>query len=288
MLSGGYDVYKTFLGPDGKWSKPENLGFPINTPDDDVYYYLSGSSNHAYISSYRDGGFGEKDLYEIIPVESVIFIGTVSEEKTNKVLDNYEMVLQPLTGSMPNAKVVSTITKQGNYNTSVLSANSYSLIIRKDGKDLLTDTLVVPVIDHAADTIRYNIIVPFHSNPADTIPPPVIKPKVYTDNIFFAVKSYSFDPKAKKQLDQFIEYVKQHKEVQAVISGHADETGDDDVNLKLSEDRAKAVYDYLKSHGVPVDRIEICSFGDTKPLGDNTTEEGKALNRRVEIFAELL
>lgn len=285
---GGYDVYKTVLGPDGKWSKPENLGYPINTPDDDVYYYLSGTSNHAYMSSYRDGGFGEKDLYEIIPVESVVIVGTVTEEKTNKVLDKYDMVLQPLSGSMPNAKEATTVTQQGNYNTSVLSANAYLLKISKDGKVLKTDTLKVPIVDHVGDTIRYNLVVPFHGNPADTIPPPVIKPKVYTDNVFFAVKSYAFDAKAKKQLDKFIEYVKQHKEVQAVISGHADESGGDDINQKLSEDRAKAVYDYLKSHGVPVDRIEIRSFGDTKPLGDNTTEAGKALNRRVEIFAELL
>lgn len=285
---GGYDVYKTVLGPDGKWSKPENLGFPINTPDDDVYYYLSGTNSHAYMSSYRDGGFGEKDLYEIIPVESVVYVGLVTEEKTNKVLDNYEILLQPLSGSMPNAKGASTVTQQGYYKTSILSANSYTFIVRKDGKDVWNDTLQVPIIDHPEDTIRYNIVVPFHGNPADTIPPPVIKPKVYNDNIFFAVKSYAFDAKAKKQLDKFIEYVKQHKEVQAIISGHADESGGDDLNKKLSEDRAKAVYDYLKSHGVPVDRIEIRSFGDTKPLGDNTTEAGKALNRRVEIFAELL
>lgn len=284
---GGYDVYKTTMGADGKWSKPENLGYPINTPDDDVYYYLSAVTNHAYISSYRSGGYGEKDLYEITPVESVTIAGSIVEEKTNKPLDGYQIEWVPIQPVF-SAASSSTISSTGSYSSALISANQYIVNVKKEGKVVYLDTLQVPVFDTVGDTLHYPILVPFHGNPADTITPPVIKPKVYTDNVYFAKKSPELDTKTKKQLDIFIAYVKQHKEVQAVISGHADETGGVEFNKKLSEARAQAVYDYLKTNGVPVERIEIRSFGDAKPVGDNTTEEGKALNRRVEIFAELL
>src|SRR5690606_33396347 len=63
---GGLDIFKTELDPETKtWSKPENIGYPINTPDDDIYFVVTGNERYAYYSSFREDGFGEKDIYLI-------------------------------------------------------------------------------------------------------------------------------------------------------------------------------------------------------------------------------
>jgi hypothetical protein len=63
---GGLDIFKTVRDPEtGEWSKPENIGYPINTPDDDIYFVVTGDERYAYYSSYREDGFGEKDIYKI-------------------------------------------------------------------------------------------------------------------------------------------------------------------------------------------------------------------------------
>ncbi len=109
-------------------------------------------------------------------------------------------------------------------------------------------------------------------------------PKVYTlDNVFFDSGKSTLKPESSKELNELSEYMQLKKTLVIEIAGHTDNVGNKDVNQKLSEDRANAVRNYLIKKGVTADRIVAKGYGDTQPIGDNTTDAGKQKNRRTEV-----
>jgi len=291
---GGYDVFKSVMDENGKWSKPENLGYPINTPDDDVYYYRSSVSNRAFLSSYRDGGFGEKDIYEIIPVESVDINGTVLEEKTNKPIQSAAITFIPQEKASKNAIGNTAILKSnGSFAAPLLSNNGYKVVITK-GKDTLSvDTVSVPLFEEKGKVYLKNFYVPFTGNPMDTVTVkkdtvvPVRVPPKKLEVIYFATNSYELGPASKGKLQDIVDFINANPGTFVVIYGFTDGSGSEALNLHLSENRADAIRDYLKSRGIPLERIKQTeAFGAQKPVANNDTEEGKAKNRRVEVTIE--
>jgi OOP family OmpA-OmpF porin len=109
-------------------------------------------------------------------------------------------------------------------------------------------------------------------------------PKVYTlNNVFFDSGKSSLKPESSKELNELTEYMQLKKTMVIEIAGHTDNVGNKDANQKLSEDRANAVRNYLIKKGISADRIVAKGYGDTQPVADNTTEEGKHKNRRTEV-----
>lgn len=102
-------------------------------------------------------------------------------------------------------------------------------------------------------------------------------------NVFFATGSYKLLPKSFKSLDEVANIMKSDDLLRIQIDGHTDAQGDDAKNMTLSENRAKAVKDYLVSKGVPEARTSSAGYGETKPVADNKTAAGRAQNRRVEM-----
>jgi len=290
---GGYDVFKSVMDENGKWSKPENLGYPINTPDDDVYYYRSSVSNRAYLSSYRDGGFGEKDIYEIIPVEYAEIKGLVLEEKTNKAIQSAAITFIPQEHSSKNANANTAILNaSGNFAAPLLSNNIYKVVITKGRDTLSVDTIAVPLFEDKGKEYRKNFYVPFSGNPADTITVkkdtvvPVRIPPKKLEVIYFATNSYDLGPASKGKLQGLVDFMNVNPGTFSVIYGFTDGSGSEQLNKDLSANRADAIREYLKSRGVDPNRIKTEAFGANKPVASNDTEEGKAKNRRVEVTIE--
>ena len=102
----------------------------------------------------------------------------------------------------------------------------------------------------------------------------------------FKFDSYALGPEIKAVLDAFVQkLITENKGVYLEIQGHTDSTGPDEVNQMVGRKRAEAVMEYLyKQHRVPLHRMQVISFGSATPIGDNTTAEGRAKNRRVEIL----
>lgn len=118
---------------------------------------------------------------------------------------------------------------------------------------------------------------------------PVIKEEILkkvakdAQNIFFAINKAVLLKKSYKSLDEVAAILKEDAGLKLDIEGHTSSTGTDKINIPLSKSRAAAVYDYMIKQGVDASRLTSEGFGSTKPVADNKTEKGRALNRRVEM-----
>ncbi|MBK8586204.1 MAG: OmpA family protein [Bacteroidetes bacterium] len=100
-------------------------------------------------------------------------------------------------------------------------------------------------------------------------------------DILFATNSYELNDTIKTVLDEFADYLKSNQKLQVALHGHTDNIGNPSDNLVLSNNRAKAVLDYLASNGIEKSRMSFKGFGETKPIASNSTEVGRAKNRRT-------
>ena len=126
---------------------------------------------------------------------------------------------------------------------------------------------------------------PVEPPPPAPEPPPVVETiKLHIEPIFFDTDKYDLKPEAVTRLDRVAELMQTYPEVKLVIIGHTDNRASDDYNMVLSLNRAKAAEQYLISHGVDASRLDHEARGEKEPVADNSTEEGRARNRRVEFF----
>lgn len=105
----------------------------------------------------------------------------------------------------------------------------------------------------------------------------------FGSDILFDVDSYELKPETKRQLTEFAQTLNKYEDTDIRIEGHADATGSDDHNLKLSKNRADAVANYLETQSVRTSRIDEKGYGESQPIADNTSESGRQKNRRVDV-----
>nr|MBC8485777.1 OmpA family protein [Bacteroidota bacterium] len=103
------------------------------------------------------------------------------------------------------------------------------------------------------------------------------------NDVYFDFNSYELKPESKILVEEFFLFLNENPTLKVSIQGHTDNIGNDNDNLVLSENRAKAVYEYLVSLGVDIKRVDYKGFGESKPIDTNTTKAGRALNRRTEF-----
>lgn len=302
---GGFDIFYTYKQEDGTWADPENLGYPINTPDDELFFTRSFNDNYAYFTTIREGGIGARDIYkitflgsekELVLVKEDIMIASLPDTTkkgfftlpeqlhidsfyylTGRVLD--KETREPLLGKLEfidieNSEVVATAISadSGTYTVKFLEPKKYGVEIIV--KDYL---FYLDVIDMTNASTDEAMVRNFELEKIE------VGTKVVLENIYFETGKAVLKPESYEQLDQVIELLENNETLRMEISGHTDNTGSLRVNTKLSEDRAKAVVDYLVSQGIEEDRLEWEGYAYTQPIAPNDTEEGRAKNRRVEF-----
>ncbi|MFN3404031.1 MAG: OmpA family protein [Cytophagaceae bacterium] len=295
---GGYDVFRSTMDETGKWSEPENMGHPINTPDDDVYYYLSSVSSRSYLASYREGGFGEKDIYEIAPIPPVIVSGEVIEDSTNAPVQGVTVILTSLkkTSSPSSANVP---VNDGKFEAKVMAYNSYSLAVVQGSDTLYKETFDIPFQEKENQIITKNVKVPYKPKPGEVIAKkeepvkeepkkeekPVEQPKkgIVFKDINFEVGKADLNAKAKSDIMQAVKEMKKDPKMIIAVEGHTSAEGDKAANEELSQKRADAVRSFMIQNGITPERITAKGFGDNAPIASNDTEEGRRKNRRTEI-----
>jgi len=301
---GGYDIFKSTY-KDGYWSKPENLGVPINTADDDLYFVLASSGQRAYFSSSRKGTIGDQDIFMItfiidkpmnpstednliayktkpvqeIKIESAIAIETPSltllkgfiyDEETKKPLEAQIV----LTDNEKNEElaVFTSNAQTGRYLVSLPSGKNYGIAVKKEGYLFHSENFVIP------ENAQYQEIQ------KDIYLKPIkVGQSIVLRNIFFDFDKATLRPESKTELENLIKLMNDNPNIKIEISGHTDNIGSAAYNQKLSESRAKAVVDYLIEHGIDKSRLSYMGYGFDKPIAPNDTEEGRQLNRRVEF-----
>ncbi len=272
---GGYDIFYSRVNDDGSWSQPKNLGNPINTPQDEHGLIVSANGRTAYFASSRFHGVGGLDIYgfdlpkEARPQDIAIVKGEVKDETGKAVTDATISITYMDTRKTEVIKVDPT---DGHYAT---------VVNLKAGSDVI---VTVKKPDHVFDSRSYSL--------EDTVRGGVIEAdmkvekievgKSYRVNdIKYATSSAEIAGASRYILDELITFLKENPSVHIEVQGHTDNVGDMESNMTLSRNRALTVMEYLTGHDIKASRLTSQGFGPTVPLASNSTEAGRAENRRT-------
>lgn len=258
-----------------KWSEPLNLGPEINSFSWEAYYVVPASGKYAYLITDANT-IGGTDLVRIQlpaaarPKPVILVRGKVLNAKTKEPLEA-PIVYREL---KTNAEIGSAISNPatGEYQIVLPYGMEYSFIADRSGFFAINDNLDASTITEYREIQRDLYLTPIE---VGTI--------VRLNNIFFDVNKAVLKEESFPELNRVVDLLKENKGMEIEIGGHTDNVGSDDYNLKLSDDRTKAVVDYLVSKGGDAAKLKNKGYGEVKPLASNDTEEGKALNRRVEF-----
>lgn len=270
------DLFLSSLGPNREWSRAKNLGYPINTHNDEIGLSINARGNRAYFASDREEG-NDTDLYsfelplEIRPVLVSYLSGRVYDSRNMKGI---RAVLQLI--DLETEEIVMELESQqgkGDYLISLPSDRDYALNVSADGYLFHSDHFTFSGIHGVADPVRRDI-------PMDRI---IAGSKVVLHNVFFETDSQMLQSESVAELNKVYEFMEKNPSIQVEISGHTDNTGSPEHNQELSEQRAQAVVDYLAQKGIQSKRLLSAGYGEKFPLADNGTEEGRSRNRRTEL-----
>ena len=298
---GGFDIFKSTRKIDGTWSKPVNLSYPINTPEDDYGIVIGWQDRKGYYTSVRPGGKGEKDLYvlkflgmakELIVDESEkilasdnAFVIEPGKDKRNSNTVLKGRVEDAITGNGLNSKFIifdhdlqknvaifeTDAGNNGHYLVTLPSAKNYRIIVKADGYVKHMDNYKIP--KNKRELIKdFNLEVLPSSNDKMTL-----------NKVFFEYNSSKLLESSYVQLRAVGILLKENASMKIEVEGYTDNVGSNSYNQKLSENRAKAVVKFLVTEGVPKDRLTFIGYGVKNPVGNNATEKGRSMNRRTEF-----
>ncbi|WP_372642716.1 OmpA family protein [Ancylomarina sp.] len=272
---GAYDLYQIDRSSDGQWSEPKNLSYPINTHNDEIGLIINAKGDKGYFSSDRLAANG-RDIYEFeMPLE--IQPPKVSYLKGH-VLD--EATMQPLAASLILLDIDSRDTIA--YSKSDRKEGEY-LVCLPQGKDYLFHAEADGYLFYS-DHFQMKTGMDDHPQKKDIALQAIqVGKEVILNNIFFETDSWEIKSESESELNSLCEFLILNKSISVEISGHTDNTGSETKNISLSENRAKAVYSALIVKGIPENRLSFKGYASSKPIGDNNSEKGKAINRRTEF-----
>ncbi len=272
---GGNDLFVVRKGYGGNWSKPMNLGYPINTIDDEGTLFIAADGKTAYYASDRSDSHGSHDIYsfelreDIRPYKTLWVKGIVTDKKTNKGI-SAAVELIDLASKQTITKVQTDET--GNYFITLPVGKDYAFNVNEKGYLFYSDNFLMT--EHSPDSVyEKNIALqPIEANAS-----------IVLKNIFFDVNKFELKPQSQVELDKLVQLLNENPTLKIEISGYTDNVGKPADNLLLSNNRAKAVVNYLVSKNIAAQRLTAKGYGETKPVTDNKTEESRAINRRTEL-----
>jgi outer membrane protein OmpA-like peptidoglycan-associated protein len=304
---GGYDIFKCTMNEKGEWGEPVNLGYPINTPGNDVFFSFSSDGRTGYFSSNNQaGGKGSYDIYKVTflgpekqmitdnevnpiafninPLKStfikgseeittqnvMILKGTVKDAGTsNPIMANIEIVESDKNEIMSTSNSDSI---SGQYLVTLPAGKKYGISVSAKGYLFYSEYFDIP------ETAKYEEV-----EKDVTLTAIAVGVKLILKNIYFETGKSALKSESYTELGFAIKVFKDNPTIKIEVSGHTDNKGSASKNQKLSEERAKSVVDYLVSQGIERSRLTFKGYGYTQPVASNDTDEGRQQNRRVEF-----
>lgn len=277
---GGLDIFYIRMEGEGKWSKPKNIGFPINTEADELGVFVSTDGSLAYYSSRQGGNWNiySFELYEEARPKSVAIVKGELKDENGVPVENATIEI-----SYENSNKVEKIKVNG-------SDGRYAAIVKTDVKQ---DIMVTVKKEGAAFDSKLiskeEITSKKEFKGADLAVRELKEGAAYTINdILFATNSSELNSKSKFILKQFSSFLKENPTITIMIQGHTDDVGDDVANMELSKNRANQVKDFLQQSGIAKDRLSSKGFGETMPKVPNSDASSRAINRRTDFLIEKL
>ncbi|MEO6837215.1 MAG: OmpA family protein [Ginsengibacter sp.] len=273
--SNNSDLFVTRKLPNGKWSIPENLGYPINTIDDEGSMIVTADGKTAYYSSDRKSSKGGLDIYtfqlrkDLRPFKTLWAKGKVYDIKTNLGLPS-TVILTDLNTRQIVSKLQTD--EDGNYLITLPVGKDYAFNVHRKGYLFYSENY--DMSGTAPDSVFTADI---------SMEPIEANAKVILKNVFFDTKKTKLKPESITELDNVVRLMNENPNMKIQIRGYTDNVGKPSDNLILSNGRAVSVVNYLLYKGVKKERLSYKGFGETNPIATNDTEQGKALNRRTEL-----
>ena len=301
---GGYDVFKSVLQEDGSWSKAENMGYPINTPDDDVFFLVAANGRDAYMTSYREDGFGDKDLYKVTllgdekepilvaedlllanaeaPSSAVVIEPKVEVKKSQlailKGIVRDDKTKAPLKASIElvdneTNEVIAEFTsdgKTGRFLVSLPGGKNYGIAVKAEGYLFHSENFNVQQ-NESYKEVEKNV----------DLKKVKVGESIVLRNIFFDLNKFTLRDESQNELMRLTKLMNENPSLKIEISGHTDSRGSAAYNKELSKNRAKEVVDYLIGKGISKDRLVYAGYGEEQPI--KTDADIAKLQRKSEI-----
>jgi OmpA-OmpF porin, OOP family len=260
-----------------KWSTPVNLGEPINTPEIESFFTMDAGGEYAYMSTAQDS-YGESDIVRIKLLEKekpnpvILVHGNVYNKKTGKPL-SANLIYETLPDGLMAGEGISnagdgafkmvlpynknySIHAQANHFFAISENLNLDSFVKAGYKEIHKDLYMVPI--EIGSVVRLN-------------------------NVFFDFDKWGLRPESFVELDRVVKLLKENPGIEIEMSAHTDSRGSDEYNLKLSDNRARSVMEYLVSQGIAQSRVVSHGYGENKPVAPGNSEENHQLNRRVEF-----
>ncbi len=282
---GGFDIFYSTMDSNGQWGTPVNMGYPVNTPGDDIYFTPTANGKGAYYTSFKETGMGEKDIYRINFPEKkeealTVYRGTVRSSMDSaapNVPQNVEIIVRDnATGEQIGVYHPNSAT--GKFLFILPSGKNYNITYEAEGYLFHSENLDV------RDSTAYQVL-----DEAIDMRPLGVGEKIVLRNIFFPTGKATISPESDPELHKVYDLMKLLPGIKVEISGHTDAQGSDKINTPLSQARAEAVVDYLVKMGIQANRFTAKGYGPTQPCAKNKNADGSwnrkgmALNRRIEF-----
>lgn len=274
---GGYDIFFSKLNDDGTWTKPKNIGHPINTDQDEHGLIVSTDGRTAYFASGRFKGMGGLDIYgfklpeNVRPDEVLLVKGQVKDDKGQVVKDATVEIKYMDTRQ---TEIIQVDNADGRYATVVKLRPGTDVVMTVKKQDHVFESRSFS----AEDSLKAGVTA------VDMTVRKIEVGKSYRVNdIKFASNSTAITKASEHILDELIVFLQENPTVKIRVEGHTDDVGRMEDNMALSSDRAFTVMEYIQGQGIAAGRLAFKGLGPTKPVASNGTAEGRALNRRTEF-----
>jgi outer membrane protein OmpA-like peptidoglycan-associated protein len=274
---GGFDLFITRKDSSGQWGEPINMGWPINTPSDEINIVVATNGKAAYISSDLEEGYGGYDIYRfelpaiLAPGRVGYLEGKVYDAETMEPLDADIALIDLESGN--TAVRCRSEAGSGHYVAALPGGRNYALNVSRPGYVFYSENFNLKLNDVPDEAVVMDV--------------PLSRVRTgqtfVLNNIFFETDEYSLDELSLVELYKLNAFLVQNPGIRIMICGHTDDVGTEAYNQELSEKRARAVYSFLVEVGISPGRLEYKGFGKSQPVSGNETEEGRALNRRTEV-----
>lgn len=302
---GGFDIFKTVFR-NGRWSQPQNIGYPVNTPGDNLFFVMSNDGEIGYYSKMNPDGHGGSDIYaitflgpekpfisqtiinpianvvrpletnlmaaevEIVTIPMTIIRGRVLDDKTGEPLfaniELYDVEKEELLAQF------TTNRETGEYLISLPGGRNYGISVKAENYLFHSENMNV-----TESTVSREIINDIRLKKVE------VGQSIVLNNIFFDTGVATLRPESFAELGVLYKLLVDNPALRIEISGHTDNVGSATLNQRLSENRAKAVVDFLVGRGITPDRLTFKGYGFEQPIASNETAAGRQMNRRTEF-----
>ncbi len=285
---GGLDIFESTIQDEMNFTAPKNLGKPVNSNRDDFAYIIDAENSYGYFSSNRAGGKGDDDVYYFTKKEPAcihILTGVVTDATSGKPIEGVTIKASDFNGEIVGTGDVTT-DEEGRYILEKVPCNYYIMVgAFKTGYSTDTDDVTTPgapsrEVEMDFQLVKYGNLVVKEDNVE----------KIKIEPIYFDFDKYDITPQAATELDKVVFVLENFPDIIIKIESHTDSRGNDDYNMKLSDNRAKATYNYILSKGITPERIEsVEGYGESQlrnkcSNGVSCTEEEHLYNRRSDFI----